>query len=174
MIGRMPLLVDCYNMLYTDMPQVWAGLDESGLCQLLGVWPDTAVVVCDGTVKPGGPDRSPVEGVELVYAGRARSADDWIINRIDADTAPRRLTVVSSDRRIQKAARRRRCRVLASAAFLRQLATACARKKNRGRADKGPDAGRDPSGPLNEQQVRRWLEYFGVDTQDDRDNPRRL
>jgi len=173
MIGHMPmpLLVDCYNVLHVDMPQAWAGLDEAGLCRLLarGGWPNgSAVVVCDGAVKPGGPARSPVESVELVYAGRGQSADDLIIHMIDADSAPRRLTIVSSDRQIQKAARRRRCRVVASEVFVRMLATACGQQK-RGHADGASAVGGDKAGPLNERQVQQWLKWLGVDAQEDRD-----
>jgi len=104
----MPLLVDCYNVLHVTMPPPLAGLDEGGLCRAIvaaGLHRDgTAVVVADGRPKPLGETASPVAGVELIYAGAERTADDVIIERIGADSAPRRLTVVTNDREIVRAA----------------------------------------------------------------------
>ncbi len=164
----MPLIVDCYNVLYAPMPASLAGLDEAGLCRALArsVWRgQRVVVVCDGLVKPHGPDVSPVEGVELRYSGRGRSADDVIVELVDADSAPRRLTVVSSDRQVQKAARRRRCRVVSSEDFIRALA-ATPGAKHHGADD------RRPLTPLSEQEVTRWLKRFGVDGADDKPEDR--
>jgi predicted RNA-binding protein with PIN domain len=158
----MPLLVDCYNVLHAEMPPSLAGLDEAGLCIALSRsrWAgQRVVVVCDGRVKPHGPAASPKEGVELVYSGPRCTADDVIIEMIGADSAPRRLAVVSNDRQIQKAARRRRCQVISCEEFIRGLAgdQASGGKK---KAEAG--ASRRPSGPLTPGQVDFWLKEFGV------------
>lgn len=159
----MALLIDCYNLMHTTMPTQLAGLDEAGLCMALGRWRGGGriVVVCDGRVKPHGPEVSPAEGVELVYSGPSRSADDVIIAMIDADSAPRRLTVVSNDRAIQKAARRRRCRVMTCE---RLIGTLTARGANPAAKQGGRVM---PTGPLSEDEVDRWLEQFGIDPGDD-------
>jgi len=160
----MPLLIDCYNVLYATMPPCLAGLEEAGLCHALtrSVWADDRiVVVCDGGVKPHGPARSPVAGVRLIYSGKDRSADDVMITMIGKDSAPRRLTVVSSDRQIQKAARRRRCRVVSSDQFISMLATGHAPSLGQGSAEG------DLTKPLSEGEVNRWLKQFGVDGVDD-------
>lgn len=159
----MALLVDCYNVLHTAMPASLAGLDEAGLCIALDRWArgGRVVVVCDGSVKPHGPEASPAEGVELVYSGPGRSADDVIIAMIDADTAPRRLTVVSNDRTIQKAARRRRCRVMTCERLIGVLAAG-----SRGTSSAAKHGMNTPMGPLNEEEVERWLEHFGIDPDD--------
>ena len=154
----MPLLVDCYNVLFAPMPTSLAGLDEAGRCRALArsAWRGQhAVVVCDGVVKPHSPEESPVDGVELRYSGRGRSADDVIVELIDADSAPRRLTVVSSDRQVQKAARRRRCKVVSSEDFIRVLATQSSIVDP---SDKG-----DLSRSLSEEETNQWLEQFGID-----------
>ncbi|MEO0586723.1 MAG: NYN domain-containing protein [Planctomycetota bacterium] len=153
------LLIDAYNVLHTTMPPVLAGLDEAGLCVALkrsAFRRHHAVVVCDGRVKPLGPESSPVDGVEIVYSGSSRSADDVIIDRIDASSTPRRLTVVSTDRQIRAAARRRRCRSLTSDAFIAAVAESLDRTPP-------PPRNAKPGGPLSDDQVRRWLDHFGID-----------
>jgi len=158
----MPLLVDCYNVLYTSMPVNLAGLDEVGLCWRLsrsGWCGSRITVVCDGVVKPHGPVRSPVDDVDLVYSGRDRTADDVIKAMIDDESAPRRLVVVSSDRQIQKAARRRRCRVLGSVEFIHRLARFDGGKN---RAAPSTTEG-NITAPLDEREVSHWLKQFGVD-----------
>ena len=159
----MPLLIDCYNLLHAEKPPALAGLDTAGLCRLLGRsrWAgQRIVVVCDGRPAPLGLVESPTPAVELVYSGPHRSADAVLIELIERDTGPRRLTLASSDRAIQKAARRRRARVLTSEGFLHELAT-----QLRGNPlppanglDK-PDPGRMPPG-----EVKAWLKHFGYET----------
>lgn len=152
----MPLLIDCYNVLHTTMPSSLAGLDEAGLCRALdrsGFAGDRIAVVCDGRVKPQGPEVSPVAGIELIYSGTGRTADQVIIDLIDRDTAPRRLIVVSSDREIQKAARRRRAKVLSSSQFIGVLA----------RPGSEADRSARPTVSLGADQVEAWLEEFGLD-----------
>ena len=166
----MPVIIDCYNLLHVAMPPPLAGLDVTGLCRLLayrrggtGGAGDGVIVVCDGTEQPGHPAPFRVKGVKLMYAGGKRSADDVIISLIDADSAPRRLVVVSSDRQIQKAARRRRATTMSSERFVGQLLHW--RQRKPGPSDK------PLSGPLTENQVKDWLKEFGLDDQidDDRD-----
>jgi len=153
------LLIDAYNVLHTTMPAVLAGLDEEGLCVAIkrsAYRLHRAVVVCDGRVKPLGPEVSPVSGVELVYSGSARSADDVIVEKVAASHTPRRLIVVSSDREIRAAARKRRCKSVTSDEFVARLAETL---------DRAPTAPRDakPAGPLTGDQVDRWLRHFGID-----------
>ncbi|MDP6154174.1 MAG: NYN domain-containing protein [Phycisphaeraceae bacterium] len=154
------LIIDCYNLLHTTMPPALAGLDELSLCRLLhrgGQSHGRVVIVCDGKPKPHAlPDAAP-DGIELRYSGPKRSADAVIIELIDANTAPRRLTVVTSDREIQKAARRRRARVIGSDAYVNVLRKLAAMPL----ATADDDACK-PS-ILDEAQVQRWLETFGVD-----------
>lgn len=162
---EMGLLVDGYNVLYTDMPVNLAGLDEVGLCVLLSrsIWAKGPItVVYDGKVKPHGPARSPVAAVKLVYSGPDRSADEVIISAIDADSAPRRLLVVSTDRQIQKAARRRRCQIMDSMAFVHHLA-----KGWRSGVDhQGQQAGGEFTKPLDGDEVQQWLKYFDISPED--------
>ncbi|MEM8739815.1 MAG: NYN domain-containing protein [Planctomycetota bacterium] len=161
----MSLIVDCYNVLHETMPPALAGLDEGGLCRALAAsgWASagSVTVVADGRPKPLRAATSPVADVELVFAGSHRSADDLIVQMIDRHTAPRRLTVVSSDRQIRAAARRRRARDLPSDRFIDQLA-----RQLRRRGQGPPPPGRPRVEPLPPELVERWRRAFGIPDDD--------
>lgn len=176
----MPLFIDCYNLLHATMPPSMAGLDEDGLCRLLAQSPwagDRIVVVCDGQTKPGLAATSPVSQVELIYSGPHKSADDVIIELTAAYSAPRRLYVVTDDREIRKAVRRRKAQTLSTGAFIRALAASRP-------AGSGPAAVARHRPALPPGEVDHWLKEFGIDPshaetsevveQDERkDDPRR-
>ncbi len=158
----MTLLIDCYNLLHTTMPPSLAGLDEARLCHLLARRPTQrgrTVVVCDGVVKPDGPTSSPAAAVELVYCGPGGSADDWIVQLVNRDSAPRSLTVVSNDRAIQKAVRRRRAAVRTCEQMVHRLAQLAARPT----PASAQQAPKPAEQPLTDAQVRRWSRAFGLD-----------
>ena len=165
----MPLIIDGNNLLHAPMPPALAGLDEARLCRLLadGPWRRRRmVVVCDGAPGPLQQVESPDAAVEIVYSGPNRSADDVIIKMIDSDSAPRRLVVVSNDRQIQRAARRRRAKVSTCEQFIRQLAAMA----NAAAAE--PAKPRKPRRPgLSETDVDEWLELFGLDGDQPLDQP---
>ena len=157
------IIIDCYNLLHTTMPPSLAGLDERMLCRLLaraGYDRGRAMIICDGVVKPHAPESSDFDGIELVYSGPRRSADDLIVELVNADSAPRRLTVVTNDRQIQRAARRRRAKVRSCEALIQDLAAAAG-----GRSD-APTPSPSPKPDhvrLTDQQVQQWLDEFGLD-----------
>ena len=157
----MLLIVDCYNVLHTGMPPSLAGLDELALCRLLGRGPwRQAVVVCDGTLKPSVPSSSPVPRVKLTYAGKGRSADSLIIEMVNRSSAPRRLLVVSSDRAIQKAVRRRRAHVWPSNRLVTELASLARSNEHRLSTQENHSAAQSGD-------VQYWLAQFGIDEDDD-------
>lgn len=184
----MSLIIDGYNLLHTTMPPVIAGLDEMTLCRLLAVsrWRgESVVVVCDGQPKPHAP-ASPVASVLLLYSGPGVSADDVIIQRIDADSTPRRLIVVSSDRQIQKAARRRRAQAWSSPRLVRELAKLADRLGGRldgqwgdamdapigepgassseaGGTNRGRGTTQNAAGGMSDADVHRWARAFDLD-----------
>lgn len=176
---QMAWLIDCYNLLCTTMPPMLAGMDEAGLCRTLeraDLARGGVVVVADGSPKPGGASVSPVDAVELVYSGPGRTADDVIIERLRAHTAPRRLTVVSTDRQIRKAAAARRCRVMTSDQFINLLCERLRHAPGRapapgsgpgsspasGNASGNTSGGRPAVGDLPDDQVAGWMAEMGV------------
>jgi hypothetical protein len=130
----MPLLVDTWNVLHQTgvLPPDLAGLDLKGLGQLIrgSRWAREGVLlVCDGAAQ--GPHSGLPTGINVAFSGPHQEADDVIEARIKASSAPGRLTVVSSDRRIMTAARKRGCTVLSSKVFLERLAFDAQRPRGR-------------------------------------------
>ncbi len=63
---------------------------------------------------PGLPRTLEHRGLTVRFAAKSGSADELIEELIRADSAPRRLMVVSSDHRLQRAARRRKATAIDS------------------------------------------------------------
>ncbi|UCD76477.1 MAG: NYN domain-containing protein [Phycisphaerales bacterium] len=158
----MPLIIDTYNVLHVVgiLPPELAGIDVAGLAHLIGASRyrnESAMLVCDGV--PSGPAPTTGTGtVTIRYAGPGRQADDLIAAMIRRTSAPRRLTVVSSDRQVLRAAARRRCKTARSEEFLRRLLDDSISPRRRGKR-----SGRETSGPLSRSQVTRWANIFGLD-----------
>lgn len=156
----MPLVIDAYNLLHAALGPAGRGRDlgVEGVGRLVaeGRYAGQAVtMVCDGTPPTGGRVRHP--GVRVVFAGAGRDADGVIEQIIARDTAPARLVVVSSDRRVQAAAKRRRCPSISSEAFLAQLLTDAAAARAR---PSEPPSPRERV-PLGNAEVSHWLAAFG-------------
>ena len=122
----MLLIVDTYNVLHVVgvLPADIAGVDTADLIDLLRrsrYRGQRVILVCDGVPRPETP-QGRLGSISVHYAGHGTTADDRIAAIIRRSSAPRRLTIVSSDRAVLRAGRRRRCSTLDSAAFLRQLA----------------------------------------------------
>jgi len=164
-------LIDAYNVLGVFLPVSLAGMNEGGLCLALeraGLTRPrgrSAVVVCDGQVKPGGAEVSPVVSVELVYSGPRRSADDVIVRMIGKSSSPRRLTVVSNDRAIQAAARKRKAKVMTSDSLIQSLADRLEKggTPGGGGGGGGAEAGGKKSRGIPPSEADDWLEEFGLD-----------
>lgn len=118
--------------------------------------PHTTVVFDARQPPPGLPRVVRHRGLTVRFASRYPDADSLIEELIRADTAPRRLTVVSSDHRIQRAARRRRARAVDSQVWYAQIV------KQHARRLKSPlDQPLRPTLPLSEADVAYWLDQFG-------------
>lgn len=154
------LLIDAYNVLHVPMPPPLAGLDEGGLCTAIArsaFGGQAATVVCDGRPKPLGVTTSPVAGVDLLYSGVSRTADDLIVDLVNRHTAPRRVTVVTNDRAIRTAVRRRRAKLMHSEDFVTKLAATL------GQSAPPPSRGKPGDTELDDADVQRWLREFGFD-----------
>ncbi|MCR4415486.1 MAG: NYN domain-containing protein [Thermoguttaceae bacterium] len=161
-------LIDGYNLLYAaGIPGRGFGvgsLERSrlGLLHFLAdsLEPEEAActtVVFDAQGAPPGLPRSLVyRGLSVRFAPRQATADDLLEELIRADTAPRQLTVVSSDHRVQRAARRRKARAVDSGAWYSEI---CARRAQRRRTPGAVPL--KPAPPLVEAEVAHWLEQFG-------------
>lgn len=164
----MALLIDCYNVLHAPMPTSLAGLEEERLCALLATSPwsrQPILVVCDGSVKPGGLAVSPFPEVSMVYSGPSKSADCVICEYVDRSSIPRQLTVVTNDREIQKSVRTRKARVMPVERFIRTLSNLVSRSD--GSEPFPPSSAKPVADDMSDEEVDRWMRAFDIEDEID-------
>jgi predicted RNA-binding protein with PIN domain len=161
----MSYVIDGYNLLHA-MGLLHGRVGPKGLEKarlgLLGLLravygeESTAVtVVFDAAhAPPGVPEEVEYQGIHIRFAVQQEQADDLIEKLIRLDSAPRQLTVVSDDHRIQRAAHRRHCTVSGCAQYLEWL-----EQRRRDRRRESPQVDRKPE-HLSEEETRHWLHEF--------------
>ena len=129
----MPLLIDGYNLLNAAGilgrgrgPGSLERARQALLNTLVESLPPDEVprttVVFDASESPWGVAKQiDHRGITVQFASKDDDADTVIEQLIAADSAPKRLTVVSSDHRIQRAAKRRRATAIDSDIWFAQL-----------------------------------------------------
>jgi len=164
----MPLLIDGYNLLHVSgilgRNRGPGGLQASRLALLNFLaesldpaeLPRTTIVFDAGDPPWGMPRKVTHRGITVRFAARYESADDQIEELILKATDPRRLIVVSSDHRIQRAAKRRRAKAIDSDVWYAELI-----RVRRERLASSPEAPARPAVPLLEEDVNYWLRQFG-------------
>jgi predicted RNA-binding protein with PIN domain len=164
----MPLLIDGYNLLHAS--SVFATgrggptLERTRNALLVFLSeslphderPVTTIVFDAKNAPPGLPRQTAFCGIKVHFAAAHAEADDLIEELIRAETSPRQLTVVSSDHRIQRAARRRK----ATAVDSEQWYATILRQSHERAQDKESDFAK-PTLPLDEKDVESWLRKFG-------------
>jgi len=157
-------LIDGYNLLHAMGvlrgrvgPQ---GLEKArlrllGLLQgALGKDASQATIVFDAAAAPAGAaGEQEYQGIQVYFAIHHKQADDLIEALIRQNSAPKQLTVVSDDRRIQAAAQRRHCPVLGCLEFLEELE----RTRRRRHVTPNQNSDKQSSSP---QDMDRWLRAF--------------
>ncbi len=96
------------------------------------------------------------KGISVLYAVDHDSADEQIEDLIAQHPNPRTLTVVSSDHRLQRAATRRKAKVLSADEFLTQLDA----RKERKRPSLAPVEPPERPEVLTVEESAFWLEEF--------------
>lgn len=156
------LIIDGHNLLWSipkpgeddrEITDVQLSHIIGRYLKLIG---ENGEIVFDGT---GPPDKSGFDNInnlEVFFAGLATDADSVIEDKIKANTAPKRLMVVSSDRRVKDAARARKATAIKSEVFWNNLQKQLTRKKTA----KEPAAKRHG---LSESETDQWLKFFGLD-----------
>ncbi len=158
----MPYLIDGYNLLWA----IQKNGDESEpisdiqLCHIVGRYlkriSDKGEIVFDGCGPPDKRDFYNVSNLDVVFVGTGCDADTAIENKIQANTAPKRLVVVSSDRRIRDAARRRKSITVKSDAFWLEVGMELSKRR-------GSNEPAEKQRGLSESETDRWVELFGLD-----------
>ncbi len=122
-----------------------------------------ATVVFDAKDAPADlPGDSKVDGIRVLFAFDHPSADELIEELIFADSAPRQLVVVSGDRRLQVAARKRGAQAVESEAWHETLR----RRRREERQPSRPNPESKPAPPQSPDEVEDWLRFFDVDEGD--------
>jgi len=157
-------VIDGYNLFHfalkaADPP---GSLALSAFVEAIGEyarWTRAEVLlVFDGGVPPALHGRSlNLPGLAVRFSGPGRSADDLILHFLEGYSGVRHLCVVSTDRAIRAAARRRSCKhILTAADFWGELVTALARTPR-----KRPEPAAKRSG-LSSEETDYWLREFGI------------
>jgi hypothetical protein len=162
----MPLIIDGYNLLHLSgmMPARLGpgGLERArlALVNLLSASLEaaernqTCVVFDAANAPPGLPLEFTHRSIRVRFADPGKEADDVIEEMIRRHSTPKRLTVVSSDHRVQRAAQRRGARSAESGEWFDALIATRRRQ---------PQASQDSPAVEHEmpRDVEYWLEYFG-------------
>ncbi|MFQ6036512.1 MAG: NYN domain-containing protein [Sedimentisphaerales bacterium] len=156
------IIIDGYNLLHSihKLQEEAEAINDVQLCWIVGRFlklvGEKGQIIFDGT---GPRDKSGFDNIsnlEVFFAGQGSDTDTVIEDKIRASTAPKRLTIVSSDRRLRKAAQARKSAVIKSEDFWRNLQKQFRRKK----APKEPAEKRLG---LTESETQQWLKFFGLE-----------
>ncbi len=116
----------------------------------------TTIVFDAGGAPPGLPRTTTHEGITVHFAPRNSDADEMIEDLLEQYAAPRSLLVVSSDHRVQRAARHRGASFIDSEKWYAELLAASRRSQtiaNEGSAK--------PAGEMTAEEIKYWLGEFG-------------
>src|SRR4051794_21250745 len=117
----------------------------------------TTVVFDSSQPPPGSPREATHKGMTILFAVEQDSADERIEQLIAQHSAPKKLTVVSSDQRIRQAASRRK----AKARMADEFWTSLEARKSREREVGPPALPPSPRGaPVSPEESEFWLNEF--------------
>ncbi|MCL4219912.1 MAG: NYN domain-containing protein [Phycisphaerales bacterium] len=166
------VIIDAYNVLNVQgvLPTHLAAPDLVQLVDLVRMSRYAArqpVLVCDGhlsaVLRPrlaaraaGKATQVRLNDIRIVFSGPGEEADDVIERLLVHHSGSASLLLVSSDRRLQRAARRSGGRYVESAAFLGDLAADASAPRAPGR----PEFARRT--PLSRGETAHWMRLFGL------------
>jgi predicted RNA-binding protein with PIN domain len=157
-------IIDGYNLLHAMgvlCGRVGPGVLEKARLRLLGLLhgtfaehaPTVTVVFDASGAPPGASAETRFRGLCVLFALGDLEADDVIEQLLAEASAPKSVHVVSDDRRVQQAARRRQATVLSCEEFLRWLE----RQRQPTAATPPPEKQEHVSA----EEMRAWLAEFG-------------
>ncbi|MHC4075808.1 MAG: NYN domain-containing protein [Planctomycetota bacterium] len=158
----MPVIIDGYNLLHSiqNVSEGSGSIDDIQMCRIVGQYlgfvGEQGVVVFDGIGPPEKSGFYNIGNLEVIFSGQRSDADTVIEIKIKASTAPKRLRIVSSDRRLRDAARARKATVTKSEQFWYDIQKRLSRKKTK----------KEPSAKcrgISGSETRQWLKLFGLE-----------
>lgn len=174
----MALLIDGYNLLNVTGIFAQAGpgteLHRTRLALLTFLASSIekreraeTTIVFDAAGAPAGLPRTTThEGITVHFAQRHSDADEMIEDLLERCAAPRSLLVVSSDHRVQRAARHRGASFVDSEKWYSERLAIC--RQRRAIED---DGSAKPSGEMTRDELNYWLgEFGGFSSQKDESN----
>lgn len=158
----MPFLIDGYN-LQKQIHKVDPESDtpsDTYLCKILSLYlkriRQFGEVIFDGIGPPDKTEFENLDNVEIVFVGRNTDADTVIERKIKANTAPKKLVVVSSDRRLRVAAAKRKAVGIKSEDFWPMVV------KQLQRRSKPRVEPRSKHDGLTESETDYWCDFFDL------------
>jgi predicted RNA-binding protein with PIN domain len=158
----MPYLVDGYNLqkrIQKTDPQ-FETLSDTYLCKILSRYlkaiRDQGQIIFDGIGPPDKTGFENLDNIEVVFVGRNTDADTVIERKIKANTAPKKLVVVSSDRRLRVAAAKRKATGIKSEDFWPMVT------RELGRRSKPRVEPRSKHDGLTESETDYWCDFFDL------------
>jgi len=155
-------IIDGHNLLHSIMKteDEFGGISDVELCRAVGEYlrqiGETGEIIFDGTGPPEKAGFENIRGLEVYFAGIGTDTDTIIEDKISASSAPKGLTIVSTDRRLRKAAQVRKATSIRSEVFWANLQKHMSKK----RPPKEPMGKRRG---LSESETKQWLEIFGLE-----------
>ncbi len=157
------IIIDGHNLLHSIVKrsEEFETLSDVQLCRVLSKFlkltGENGEIIFDGT---GPRDKSGFDNLpnlEVFFAGLGTDADTVIEEKIKLSTAPKLLMIVSSDRRLKDAGRRRKATVIKSEDFWEQVQKQIKKKR---KINKEPPGKR---GGITEAETNQWLRFFGLE-----------
>jgi len=160
----MPYIIDGHNLLWAiqNNDERFEPQDEVQMCWTIGRYlsriGEQGELVFDGVGPADKGCFDNIPGLAVSFAGRSSDADGIIEEKIKAYSSSHLLTVVSSDRRLRRAASCRKAAAIRADAFWEKVLA----QVNKKRPAREPTAKRHG---LSESETDVWLDAFGLGEQ---------
>jgi len=156
----MPIIIDGYNLLrWVQNIEEYQYLDEAGLCRFISEYlvrvRSHGEIVFDGMGPRDKSELGGIEKLEVYFSGENFEADDIIEEKIEDYSAPKKMVVVSTDRRIRAAAAKRKSTAVTSDVFWLSMIEQLDKKKP-------TPMPKEKRHGINEGETDAWLDEFDL------------
>jgi predicted RNA-binding protein with PIN domain len=155
------LIIDGYNLLRAvqNISEQTGGITDIQICYIISryltITKSRGTIIFDGI----GPRDKTVfnnsANLEVVFSGKSKEADDIIEKLVLENSAPKSLTVVSSDRRVKAAANRRKAAAITSLDFWTEAVKKIEQKMRKKSEPPAKYLG------ISAAETEYWLKVFG-------------